>query len=124
MYCLECGIKLDFNAKFCCNCGKPTPMSDENKVGRINIIREKKMFAFAISFSVYVDDTLLGYLKNGTALSTDIVIGPHKIVLKSTEKDVIHDILLTEEKKEVDITIEPKMGLVAAKPSIKEIIYK
>lgn len=124
MYCLKCGTELSFNTKYCQNCGEPTPLSDETKVGKINVIREKKMFGFAISFSVYVDDTLLGQLNNNSKLSTDIALGEHKITFKSTEKDVIQEVTLSEEKKEVNIYIVPKMGLIAAKPSIKEIIYK
>jgi len=124
MNCMKCGAKIDLDAKFCPECGEPTPLSDINNTGKINIIREKKVFAFAIPFSVYIDDTLLGELKNGTTLSTSIAIGYHKLLLKSTEKDVIQDIILTEDKKEVNIYIMPKMGLIAARPVIKEVIYK
>lgn len=121
MYCLKCGVKLDLDSKFCTNCGNPTSLSDETKIGKINVIREKKMFGFAIPFTVYIDDTLLGKLTNGTTLSTNIGLGTHEIVLKSTESDVVSEIILTEDKKEVNIYIIPKMGLIAAKPYIKEI---
>ena len=78
----------------------------------------------AIPFTVYVDDTLLGTLKNGTTLSTNIGLGNHELVLKSTESDVVSEIRLTEDKKEVNVYIIPKMGLIAAKPYIREIEYK
>ena len=124
MYCLKCAVKIDLDAKFCPSCGAPTPLSDDSKVGKINVIRENKVFGFAISFSVYIDDSFIGELKNGTTLSTNIAVGPHRILFKSTEKDVIQDIALAEDKKEVDIYVVPKMGLIAAKPKVKEVTYK
>ena len=54
-----------------------------------------------------------------------IVIGkPNKeiwIWSNSLNNDVVSEIILTEDKKEVNIYIIPKMGLIAAKPFIKEI---
>lgn len=47
----------------------------------------------------------------------------HEIALKSTEKDVVQGITLNEKQKEVILNIVPKMGLIAAKPSIKNIKY-
>ena len=123
MYCLGCGYKLELGAKFCPHCGKETPLGSSTESGKITIIRDKKVFAFAISFSVYVDDSLLGTLKNGSTLSCSVPLGMHEIVLKSTEKDVMQSIVLNEKDKEVTIEIVPKMGLIAAKPSIKNIKY-
>ena len=124
MYCLKCGVKLGLDSKYCANCGAKTVLSDDSMVGKINVIRDKKVFAFAISFSVYIDDTMLGTLKNGNTLSTNIGLGNHELVLKSTEDDVVCEIRLTEEHREVNIYIVPKMGLIAAKPCIREIEYK
>lgn len=124
MYCLKCGVKLGLDAKYCTSCGNPTSLSGDNKIGKINVIREKKMFGFKIPFTVYIDDTLLGTLRNGTTLSTNIGLGTHEVVLKSIEDDVVSEIRLTEDKKEVNIYIIPKMGLIVAKPYIREIEYK
>lgn len=124
MFCLKCGVKLGLDSKYCINCGEPTQLKDENNIGKINIIREKKFFGWAIPFTVYVDDTLLGKLTNGTTLSTKVGLGNHEIVFKSTESDVVSEIRLTEDKKEVNVYIIPKMGLIAAKPYIREIEYK
>lgn len=123
MICLNCGYKLELGAKFCTHCGKETSLSDPNKTGKINIIREKKVFGFAIPFDVYVDDSKLGSLKNGSTLTCPASLDIHEIVLKSTEKDVIQSVSLSEDKKEVTIRIVPKMGLIAAKPFIKEVTY-
>ena len=123
MICLNCGCKLDLEAKFCPHCGKETPLNNENNIGKITVVREKKMLGFAIPFDVYIDDTKLGTLKNGTTLTAKATLCPHEIKLTSTEKDVIQSIELTENKKEVVISIIPKMGLIAAKPYIKDIKY-
>ncbi len=124
MICLNCGCQLDLEVKFCPHCGAPTKMSDENNVGEITIIREKKVFGFAIGFEAYVDDTKLGSLPNNSTLSCHVPYGTHEIKLTSTEKDVIQDIELNENQRNVEVHIIPKMGLLAAKPFIQEIKYK
>lgn len=123
MFCLGCGCKLELGAKFCTNCGKETGLSNTDNVGTITIVRENKVFGFAIPFEVYVDDVKLGTLSNGATLSTKAVLCPHEVKFTSTEKDVIEIIELTENKKEVIITIVPKMGLIAGRPYVKDIKY-
>jgi len=44
-------------------------------------------------------------------------------VFKSTEKDVIQEVTLNENQKEVTLEVVPKMGWIAAKPKIKNIKY-
>ena len=123
MICLNCGCKLDLGAKFCPHCGKETPLNNENNIGKITIVREKKMLGFAIPFDVYIDDTKLGTLSNNSSLTTRSPLSMHEIKIISTEKDVIENIELSEDKKEVTITIIPKMGLISAKTYINEIKY-
>lgn len=123
MICLNCGYKIDLGSKFCPYCGSPTKLSDENSVGKLTVIREKKTMGFAISFEVYVDDSKLGTLKNNSSLSCDLPFGTHEIIFKSTEKDLVQNIILNENQKSVEIHIIPKMGLIAAKPYITEIKY-
>lgn len=123
MYCLGCGCKIELGSKFCTHCGKTTPLGDSLVTGKINVVRKSKVFGFAIPFEVYVDDCLLGTLKNGTTLSCDVALGTHEIVFKSTEKDVVQGVFLNESQKEVTLDIVPKMGLIAARPSIKNIKY-
>lgn len=123
MFCLGCGCKLELGAKFCTNCGKETGLSNADNVGVITIVRESKALGFAIPFEVYVDDVKLGTLSNGSSLTTKVVLGPHEVKFISTEKAVIENIELTENKKEVVISVIPKMGLIAAKPYVKDINY-
>jgi len=123
MYCLGCGCKIELGAKFCVHCGKPTLLGMSDTTGKINVVRESKIFGFAIPFEVYVDDSLLGTLKKGTTLSCNVELGNHEIMFKSTEKDVVQGVVLNENQKEVTLEIVPKIGLIAAKPSIKNIKY-
>lgn len=123
MICLNCGCKLDLEAEFCSHCGKETPLNNENNIGKITIVREKKILVFAIPFDVYIDDTKLGTLSNNSSLTTRSPLSMLEIKLVSTEKDVIENIELSEDKKEVKITIIPKMSLISVKPYIKEIKY-
>ena len=123
MYCLNCGCKVELGSKFCSKCGSPTSLGNSSITGKINVIRESKVFGFAISFDVYVDDSLLGNLSNGKTLSCNVPLGNHEIVFKSTEKDVVQGVVLTEEQNEVTLEIIPKMGLIAARPHINNIKY-
>ena len=81
MICLNCGCKLDLEAKFCPHCGKETPLNNENNIGKITIVREKKMLGFAIPFDVYIDDTKLGTLSNNSSLTTRSTLSMHEIKL-------------------------------------------
>lgn len=123
MFCLNCGCKIELGAKFCAHCGTQTTLGSSDITGKINVIRENKVFGFAIPFDVYVDGTLLGTLNNGTTLSCNIALGNHEIVFKSTEKDVVVEVSLNENQKEVSLEVIPKMGLIAARPHIKNIKY-
>lgn len=89
----------------------------------IEVKRLKKVFGFAIPFKLFVDDTEIGSLTNGKTFRCSVSKGTHKVVLKSTEKDVVEEVTL-DDHKEVEIQIIAKMGLIAARPYIKEIIYK
>ena len=123
MICTNCGCKLEIGAKFCSHCGKETPLVKDDNVGKITIIRAKQIFGWAIPFEVYIDEVKLGVLKNNTTLTAPISLSEHEIKFTSTEKDVIQRIALDTNKKDVTIYIIPKMGLIAAKPAIKEIKY-
>ena len=123
MYCLGCGCQLDLGAKFCSHCGKPTAMLSEKGTGKIIVSRPNYFFGFAIPFEVYVDNNHLGTLSNGTTLSCDVALSMHEIVLKSTEQDVIQEVVLDENQKQVTIEIIAQMGLIAAKPGIKNVYY-
>lgn len=123
MICLNCGCKNELGAKFCAHCGAPTALANSDQTGKIIVNREKKTLAFAISFEVWIDDTKLGTLKNGGSLSTNISYGPHEIKLTSTEKDVLANVEINDSQKVATVTVTPKMGLIAAKPNIKEIKY-
>lgn len=89
----------------------------------IKVTRLKKIFGFAIPFDLYVDDNHIGSLSNGKSYDCIVKEGTHKVVLKSTEKDVIQEVTLDKEHNKVEITLTAAMGLIAARPNIKEVKY-
>ncbi len=123
MICQNCGSQIDLNAKFCPKCGNATAMSDSNNVGKITVIREKKVLGFAIPFEAYVDNTFLGKLPNDSTVSCSVPFGIHEVKIVSTGKDLIEKIEISASQTTCEIHIVPKMGLVAAVPHIKEIKY-
>jgi len=89
----------------------------------IKVTRLKKIFGFAIPFTLIIDGEKIGSLPNGKKYECDVKKGTHTVTLKSTEKDVVQEVTL-DEHKEVELQIVAKMGLIAARPFIKEIIYR
>ena len=89
----------------------------------IKVTRLKKVFGFAIPFELYIDDEKIGSLSNGKSFDKEVSNGVHRIVIKSTEKDVVQEVTLDDEHKNVEITLTAKMGLIAARPNIKEVRY-
>ena len=88
----------------------------------IKVTRLKKVFGFAIPFTLYLDDKEVGSLSNGKSFECIVTEGMHKITLKSTEKDVNVDVTLSKDHK-VEITLVAGMGLIAARPKIVEVRY-
>lgn len=89
----------------------------------IKVTRLKKVFGFAIPFTLFIDDKEIGSLSNGKTFECEVSEGTHKVVIKSLEKDFKEEITLDEEHKNVEITVVAAMGLVAARPKLKEIKY-
>ena len=89
------------------------------------IARELDMnYAFDGRFAeLYIDDEKIGSLSNGKTFDKEVSNGVHRIVIKSTEKDVVQEVTLDDEHKNVEITLTAKMGLIAARPNIKEVRY-
>lgn len=89
----------------------------------IKVTRLKKIFGFAIPFTLYVDDQNIGSLPNGKSYDCVVKEGTHKVIIKSTEKDVIEEVTLDQNHKKVEISLVAGMGLIAARPKIKEVKY-
>ena len=89
----------------------------------IKVTRLKKIFGFAIPFTLIIDDKEIGSLSNGKSYECVVEKGNHKVTIKSLEKDYIEEVTLDDEHKNIEITLTAKMGLVAARPNIKEIKY-
>ena len=123
MVCSNCGKEIDITQKFCINCGEATNLT-EDKLATITVTREKKALGFAIPFELYIDNSKIGNLPNNSSLNKTIILGEHVVTIKSPESSVTQNILLNEEKKDVEIKVIPKMGFIAAKPKITQVLFK
>ena len=123
MKCPNCGNNLDLNQKFCTNCGTQTNITEDD-LGKITVTREKKVLAFAIPFELFIDDSKIGNLPNNSTLTSQVTLGEHIVKIKSPETTISQNITLGNDKKEVEIRVVPKMGLIAAKPKITQILFK
>lgn len=146
LFCTNCGNKLD-GGNFCSCCGmKVSNNQIENEVNNIsnenvitnnqvinnnsdkniilNVTRQKKTMGFAVSFTVHVDGVVIGKLKNGMTLTTNIKPGHHVVNIESVEKNTIQEIDVNENTNSVEIVVVAKMGIIAANASLVDVIYK
>lgn len=126
MFCTNCGKKVDGN--FCTNCGTKVESNEEVNIESGNIpltvTRPKSMVGMAISFTVYVDGKDIGKLKNNTSLNCNVSVGEHTVIIKSLEKEVIQNVLIKEDTNSVELIVGIKMGIIAGRAVLKDVIYK
>ena len=89
----------------------------------LKVIRAKKLFGFAIKFSVFVDGKIIGELKNGVTLTCELNRGPHKLKVTSLEKDVIREINIGDGCQAVEVNVSLGMGILAGRPHIDNVKY-
>ena len=115
MFCTECGKELKDGVCPNCDSGKRVPLT---------ITRPKSMVGMAISFTVYVDGKEIGKLKNNSSLTCDVTVGEHNVIVKSLEKSVNQNLLVKEDTNSVEVICAIKMGLIAGRAVLKDVIYK
>ena len=118
MNCPNCNSKVEKNKSFCPSCGE--------KLGEYTLIvtRTKKAMGFAIPFPIYVDGIKVGDVKNGESITYKLTEGKHMVSINSVETNLEQGIILDNEHKTVEIIFQAKMGIIAAKPKLINIIYK
>ena len=121
MICPKCNANLNEGVNFCTSCG--TKVNSEYQGYVIKVTRIKSMVGVAISFKVFVDDVEVGVLTNNSSITCNVSKGVHKVTIKSLEKAYDQEVTL-DDKKEVEIFVSVKMGIIAGRPNIKEIIYR
>lgn len=121
MNCPKCNNKIKMGNNFCTECG--TKIESDSNI-TLTVTREKRILGFAISFPVFVDDEKIGDLKNDSSLVCNLTTGIHKVTIKSFEKTIDKEIEVNEETKGVEIIVNLKMGILAGRANVKEIIYK
>lgn len=121
-YCLKCGKELKMGEKFCESCGEKTQFADMS-FGKIKFKRTNNFYGCAIPFKVFIDKEQVGSLNAGAKLEFDYPLGEHEIAINKPEDKKRRTINLTEEKKEIEITVTVNLFALAlvAKGKIKKI---
>ncbi len=92
-------------------------------VGTVNIIRDKKFMGSFINFELYIDNQPAGIIKNGTNLSIPVYFGNHIVTLKTIDKTVDKEIVLSSTQRNAYILCDCSMGLLVGRPHIKNFYY-
>lgn len=100
-----------------------TPLSSTSTTATLKVIRKKKLFGFAISFSVSVDGKKIGDLKNGVTLTCELDRCSHKLKIASLEKDISQEINISEGCSVVEAKVSLGMGILAGRPRIDDVKY-
>ncbi len=87
------------------------------------VSRKKRMLGMAINFPVYLDGEKIGTLKNGSKVTAPITPGKHVVTIKSLEKKVEQGLIVKEDTKSVEIKATLKMGILAGRVVLEDIIY-
>lgn len=85
--CPECGKEISSMAPACPNCGYSFQLAKASIQIPVTISRVKSLYGSPIKGNVYIDDRLIGELKNGDTLKSMVGIGRHSV---STETNVRH----------------------------------
>ena len=76
--CMECGKEISDKASACPNCCAPV----EKEKRKVIIEREKGFLGSGNTPVAYIDDMLVGNLKTGSKLETDVPLGEHNLILE------------------------------------------
>lgn len=122
LFCTECGTKIESKKKIS---KKSQDKTTEKEVhtATLTVSRKKSIKGCAITFHVLLDGVKVGDLKNGTSISCEVEEGIHKVTISTVDKDTDQPIEVTKDRNSIEIFTVAKMGLVAAKADIVDIIF-
>lgn len=142
MFCPECGTKIEKGSKKTTKKkeevvekeettekaekvdSKKTKKTDNNHTATLTVTRKKTIKGCAITFHVLVDGVKVGDLKNGTSISCEVEEGIHKVTISTVDKDTDQPIEVTKDRNSIEIITIAKMGLIAAKADIVDVVFK
>ncbi len=91
MICPRCGNQLQDNETFCSNCGTPVtelaPQINTETVPtyqdkyKFTLIRKKSFVGSLVNYKIYVDNEMVGKIKNGQTVEMELTPGNHVISL-------------------------------------------
>lgn len=133
--CVKCGAELAKDSTFCTECGtkvenktikkeetKPEK-KDSGHTATLTVTRKKTIKGCAVPFHVLVDGVQIGDLKNGQSITYELTEGIHKVTISTIDKDTDQPVEVTKDRNSIEILTIAKMGLVAAKADIVDIIF-
>lgn len=138
LFCTECGAKIEKSTKKKTtkketkeekketkkNKEKEESKSETVHTATLIVSRKKSIKGCAIPFHVLLDGVKVGDLKNGTSVTCEVEEGIHKVTISTIDKDTDQPIEVTKDRNSIEIFTVAKMGLVAAKADIVDIIFK
>ena len=90
--------------------------------GTITIIRERQFKGAIIPFNIFIDGQYVGEITNGMQQTFPVYFGHHVVTIK-TEKEIIQEVDIFEQQRNVYININCKMGLLMGRPNITNVYY-
>ena len=133
--CPGCGAELAKDSTFCTECGTKvenktikkeetkSEKKDSGHTATLTVTRKKTIKGCAIPFHVLVDGVQIGDLKNGQSITYELTEGIHKVTISTIDKDTDQPVEVTKDRNSIEILTIAKMGLVAAKADIVDIIF-
>ena len=133
--CVKCGAELAKDSTFCTECGTKvenktikkeetkSEKKDSGHTATLTVTRKKTIKGCAIPFHVLVDGVQIGDLKNGQSITYELTEGIHKVTISTIDKDTDQPVEVTKDRNSIEILTIAKMGLVAAKADIVDIIF-
>lgn len=112
MKCEKCGNNITEGEKFCAGCGAKTEYADLT-YGSLIITRKKSIYGCAIPFKIFIDGNLKGRISNGETINLEIPYGTHKISFNKANSKQNRIITISDDKKNIKITVKVNMFALA-----------
>lgn len=94
-----------------------------NNVGSVNIIRDRQFKGSLITFEIYIDNQLAGSVDSGQTLNVPVYYGNHVVSIKTIDKTVDLQVLLSDTQRNFYVQVNCKMGFITGRPNVINSYY-